>query len=644
MAQRPSETAAAGQPFQLLVEAVSDYAIYMLDPEGHVVSWNPGAERIKGYSGDEIIGRHFSLFFSEADRNGGKPQRALATARSIGRIEDEGWRIRKDGSRFWALAVLEAIRDEQGGLIGYAKITRDMTERRAAQEALRESERRFRLLIESVSDYAIFMLDTDGRVTNWNAGAQRIKGYRADEIVGEHYSRFFIDEEREAGLPEQALKAAATTGRYRAEGWRLRKDGSRFWANVVIDPVRDEGGTLIGYAKVTRDVTEHRAAQQQLEETQAQLFQAQKMEAIGQLTGGIAHDFNNLLTIIMGGLDIAERHAGDRDKLNRLIDSMRHAARRGAALTRQLLAFSRRQSLRPERLDLHQQLRTAADLLSRSLRPDIALSYEIAPDVWPAEVDPGQLELALLNIGLNARDAMPDGGELRITVHNAEPGDVPGALDGDFIAISVADTGSGMTEEVRARAFEPFFTTKAVSRGSGLGLSQVYGFARQSGGMVEIDSRLGQGTTVTVYLPRSCAEDAAQKPVPGPLPLRAGAGDGTTILLVEDDADVAELTTGLLESAGYSVRNANSSEAAMERLKAGERVDVVLSDIMMSGTNGAELARTIRRDFPGIFVLLTTGYAEAAASQIAREFPVITKPYDRDSLLGTLREMIGEVD
>ena len=303
--------------YELLIQGVVDYAIYMLDPKGHVVSWNPGAERIKGYTADEIIGAHFSRFYTDEDRAAGVPEKALKIAAETGRFTTEAWRCRKDGSRFWAMVVIDAIR-RGDRLIGFAKITRDMTEQRAAQLAALESERRFRLLVEGVTDYAIYMLSPEGRVTNWNAGAERIKGYASSEIVGEHFSRFYTPEDVDIGLPDKALATAVRDGRYEAEGWRCRKDGSRFWAGVVIDAIYDDG-QLIGFAKITRDLTERREAQMQLEQSREQLFQAQKMEAMGQLTGGIAHDFNNLLTGITGSLEllkarVAQGRIGDLDR------------------------------------------------------------------------------------------------------------------------------------------------------------------------------------------------------------------------------------------------------------------------------------------------------------------------------------------
>ena len=306
-------TAIRDDRYRLLVEGIVDYAIYMLDPQGRVTSWNRGAQRFKGYTDAEIIGEHFSRFYTEEDRATGLPARALQIAASKGRFEQEGWRVRKDGSLMWAHVLIDPIRRDDGTLLGYAKVTRDLSERKAAREALHQSEQHFRLLVQGVQDYAIYMLDPQGKVTSWNRGAQRFKGYTDEEIIGEHFSRFYTEEDRATGLPARVLQTAASEGRFEAEGWRVRKDGTRFWAHVVIDPIRGEHGELVGFAKITRDITERRNAQQTLDDTRARFIQSQKMEAIGQLTGGVAHDFNNLLAVVLGNLQLSlKRLPADR--------------------------------------------------------------------------------------------------------------------------------------------------------------------------------------------------------------------------------------------------------------------------------------------------------------------------------------------
>jgi PAS domain S-box-containing protein len=360
--------------YRLLVDAITDYAIYMLDTGGHVSSWNTGANRFKEYTEAEILGQHFSRFYTDDDREAGIPQKALATAETEGRFEAEGWRVRKDGKRFWAHVVIDAIRDPNGELLGFAKITGDLLEQRAAVEELKRSEAQFRLLVQGVTDYAIYMLDPEGRVSSWNQGAQRIKGYEPEEIIGEHFSRFYTDEDRAGNLPGKALETAAREGRFEKEGWRLRKDGTRFWASVVIDAIRSEDGTLIGFAKVTRDVTEKRQAKEALERTQQALFQAQKMEAVGQLTGGIAHDFNNLLMAVLGSLEIAKKRALSGQDNADLIENAIQGARRGPALTQRLLAFSRKQDLKLEAVDVPNLVKEMAGLLQRSIEPRIEIA------------------------------------------------------------------------------------------------------------------------------------------------------------------------------------------------------------------------------------------------------------------------------
>ena len=511
MAPKRIEDLDDARRLQLLVEGVVDYALYTISLDGLVVSWNSGARRLKGYEPAEIIGRPYATFFSAEDRERGLPATALQTAATVGRFEAEGWRIRKDGSRFWALAVVDAVRDEAGELIGFAKITRDITDRKQALEHLAETNAGFGRLIDAVVDYAIFQIDPDGIVVTWNSGAQRIKGYSADEIVGKHFSLFYTEEDRNAGMPARALESAVRDGRFEAEGLRVRKDGNRFCAFVVIDPIRNERGELIGFAKVTRDITERMQAQRQLQEIQEQLATSQKMEAIGQLSGGIAHDFNNLLMIVIGNLETAQRNAkhprSPSPNLERALGNAMRGAQRAAALTSRLLAFSRRQALDPKPIDPNRFLSSAADFLQRAIGERIEVEVVGAAGSWQIEVDPNHLETTLLNLVINSRDAMPDGGKITLEVANIFADEEycrlnPELSPGQYVLICVSDTGCGMPPDVVDHAFEPFFTTKELGHGTGLGLSQVYGFVKQSGGHVKIYSEDGQGTTVKIYLPR----------------------------------------------------------------------------------------------------------------------------------------------
>ena len=476
----------------------------------------------------------------------------------------------------------------------------------------------FALLVNAVTDYALYMIDPEGRVATWNPGAERSKGYKAEEIIGEHFSRFFTEEDRAAGLPERALRTAAAEGRFESEGWRLRKDGTRFWVNAVIDPIYDEKGGLLGFAKITRDMTERRRAQEELEEARNALFQSQKLQALGELTGGIAHDVNNLMTVIRGSADLLRRGELGPEKRRRYLDAIVETSERAAVLTSHLLAFSRRQSLRPQVLDINVRLDAIGEILGRTLSSPIDVRLELDPELWPAEVDPAELETALLNAAVNARDAMPEGGRLTITTSNRE------STDGDFVCIALADTGVGMSDEVVDRAFEPFFTTKPVGKGTGLGLSQIHGFAAQSGGRAEIESRPGEGTTIRILLPRSHKQvpDAeAGRSMPATMP-------GLKVLLVEDNPHVLAFARHLLEDLQYEVIVAESGDVAMEILDAGEPVDLLFADVVMPGLSGVELAHAARRHRPHLPVVLATGYSDEILGGAGKDFEVLRKPYD----------------
>ena len=536
--------------------------------------------------------------------------------------------IRSDGSVRFLRSGSEVVKDEESKITQMLGICQDITESKEAEIALQRSERNYRLLIEGVRDHAIFMLDPNGHVVSWNPGAERIQQYETHEIIGKHISEFYTDEEKRANIPARALEIAASEGQYETEGLRVRKDGSCYWANALITAIRNDDDKLIGFAKIARDITAAHEAKRKLEETREQLFQAQKMEAIGQLTGGVAHDFNNLLTAIMGSASIIERIAGDNGQLLRNARNIRYAADRGANLTRQLLSFSRRQSLRPELIDLRQRLPLTVELLAHSLRADIKVATHVDADLHPILVDTGELDLALLNVAVNAQDAMPAGGRLTLRVHNLVMNGVGGATT-DFIAISLTDTGTGMTPEVQAKIFEPFFTTKEAGKGSGLGLSQVYGFARQSGGDVRIESRVGEGTTLTILLPAASAVGTAIDAVK---PEGRETGSNATILLIEDDPGVARTTRETLRSMGYQVHHAADASAALAIIEKTPSIDVVFSDVVMPGMNGVELARALRKSHPDLPILLTSGFSDAVSSAAAKEFELLRKPYAPNDL------------
>jgi PAS domain S-box-containing protein len=621
------------ESFQLLVAGVRDYAIFMLDPEGFIKTWNAGAQRFKGYVASEIIGQHFSVFYPENERTADRPGLALQTALDEGKFEDEGWRVRKDGSQFWANVVIDPLRDDAGKLIGFAKITRDITERKVAQDALRESEQRFSLLVQGVTDYAIFMLSPAGEVTNWNAGAERIKGYSHSEILGKHFSCFYTEEDRAGGLPAQTLVTARTEGRFEREGWRVRKDGTRFWAHVVVDAIRDEAGELVGFAKVIRDATERKQAAEALERANAALAQSQKMESLGQLTGGVAHDFNNLLAVMSNGLDVLSMRLHDHADF-RLLEIMQRAVARGATLTQQLLSFARQQPLKVEKCNLNAVIRSFEAVLRQA--GDGMIEFEVRRDPRPRPVllDAARFEAALLNLVVNARDAMPKGGKIVIGVENVELGEgTVGMLTaGRYVRVSVADTGSGMPPEVAARAFEPFFTTKGLGKGTGLGLSQVYGFITQSGGDVLIHSEAGQGTVVSMYLPAVEGTSGDVDTVTGP------ALD--TVLVVEDEPDLLDATAQLFGSLGYEVLTASNGPEALDVLSRRDDIRVLFTDVVMpDGIDGIQLARSTRALHPDIRIVLASGYplpALKAQHGNLSDFTFVHKPYRLADLVRAL--------
>ncbi|MBY3385985.1 MULTISPECIES: PAS domain-containing sensor histidine kinase [Rhizobium] len=620
-----------GGRFRLLVDAITDYAIYMLSPEGIVTSWNTGAQRFKGYKPSEILGEHFSRFYLEEDRAEGVPERALATAAEEGRFEGEGWRRRKDGSRFWAHVVIDPIRRPSGELIGYAKITRDLTERRAAEKAIRQSEEQFRRLVQGVSDYAIYMLDPDGNVSSWNFGAERIKGYRPQEIIGRHFSTFYTPEDREAGVPQTALDIARAEGRFEREGWRVRKDGSRFWASVVIDVIRDEEGDVLGFAKITRDITEKMETQRALEQAREELFQSQKMEAIGQLTGGIAHDFNNLLMAVLGSLEILKKRMPQDLSLTSLVDNAMQGAQRGAALTQRMLAFSRRQELHMEPIDVSGLVRGMMDMLSRSLGPLTVIETSFPIRLPTILTDPNQLEMAILNLVVNARDAMPSGGRIMLRASEESLPSGKGPLSpGRYVRIAVIDEGEGMDAKTLEQAVTPFFTTKGVGKGTGLGLSMVQGLASQSGGRLMMKSSLGEGTTAELWFPVAMMEQ-----VTGATPDRPQQEDNAArrlrIVAVDDDGLVLMNTTLMLQDLGHTVFEAMAGPEALDILR-NQQVDLVICDHAMPRMTGAQLAEAIRSEWPEMPIILATGYAEIPEGAGIANLPRLGKPFSQAQL------------
>ena len=622
--------------FRLLVEAITDYAIYLLDPTGIISSWNPGAKRFKGYEASEIIGEHFSRFYTEGDRALGLPQRALAIAAEKGSFQGEGWRVRKDGTNFWASVVIDPIRGASGQIEGFAKITRDLTERREAEQALHKSEEQFRLLVQGVSDYAIYMLDPDGRVVSWNQGAQHIKGYLPDEIIGEHFSKFYTEKDRRDGAPKRTLETALREGRFEKEGARVRKDGTEFIAHVIVDPVRDSTGKLIGFAKVTRDVTDRKIAEAKLEKARESLFQSQKMDAVGQLTGGVAHDFNNLLTAVIGSLELLGKRLPDDPQAKRLLNNAMQGAQRGATLTQRMLTFARRQPMQIEQVDLGSLVQGLSDLLQRSIGPGIELELRLRAGLPPVRVDVNQLELAILNLSTNARDAMPHGGKLTISTREIVIGrngdDLP---EGRYVCLAIADEGMGMDAETLAKATEPFFTTKGVGKGTGLGLPMVHGMSEQFGGRLVLKSEKDKGTLVEVYLPADMSGEQKTKIADD----KAAPVRPLVILAVDDDALVLLNTVAMLEDLGHTVIEAMGGEQALTLMKANE-FDLVITDQSMPQMTGLQLIEAAKKHHPDIPMIIATGYAELPANRVA-DLGILNKPFNGDDLARAVGKAVG---
>ena len=629
-ADRFAEFLTADGRYRLLVNAVTDYAIYMLDMDGIVSSWNAGARRFKGYEEAEIVGQHFSRFYTPEDRATGLPERALATAREQGKFEGEGWRVRKDGGRFWASVIIDPIRNRSGDLVGYAKITRDLTERKAAESVLRSSEEQFKRLVQGVTDYSIYLLSTEGLVASWNAGAQRIKGYAPEEIIGQHFSTFYTDEDRKNGDPERALATATREGKFEKEGWRVRKNGERFWANVVIDAIHDDDGNLIGFAKITRDVTERREAQAALDRAREALFQSQKMEAVGQLTGGIAHDFNNLLSAILGSLELVRRRVTE-EPLTRLIDNAIRGAQRGAALTQRMLVFARRQELNVQSVDIPMLVRGMTEMLERSLGPSVVIETRFPLGLGEVKTDPNQLEMALLNLMVNARDAMPKGGPIVVaarpeTVMSGHPTLQPGS----YVCLSVSDKGEGMDEATLTKAVDPFFTTKEVGKGTGLGLPMVHGLAQELGGQLILHSQKGKGTTAELWFPTAEKLHTPRGEIQVESAPQTTAKD-LTVLVVDDDPLVLTNMGAMLADLGHKAFEASSAKEALDILRRESSIELVLTDHAMPRMTGFQLIEQIQKGWPHLPVILATGFAELPPGLDPQQV-TLAKPFTQHDL------------
>ena len=629
--------------FTAIVTIAAD-AIISIDEAQRITLFNHGAEVIFGYKQHEVLGEPLDMLLPDRYRSAhaGHVRGFAATGPGARRMGERAvvYGRRKSGEEFPAEASISHI--EVGGEHTFTVLLRDVTEHKNLEAMLerRVAERTAELsaIIDAVPD-GIFTATLDRRIRTVNAAMAALFGYGRDEFTSMSSAQFYESEADDALVLEAWKRWSGPGAKEAVTVTCRRKDGSTFTAHVLGNLVRDQKGEVLGRVGVVRDITQELSRQKALTE-------AQRMEAFGQLTGGIAHDFNNLLTVISGNLEMLEMRLED-ERQKTLAKRAIDAAEMGARLTSRLLTFARRRRFATRVIDLNEQVMGMADLLRRTLGEDIDLTTLLAPRLWGVKADASEVENAVLNLAINSRDAMPKGGKLVVTTANvtvtAGSAEAEGGLaPGEYVRLSIADTGVGMTAEVRERAFEPFFTTKPTGRGTGLGLATIYGFVRELGGSVTIESEPGQGATVNLYLPRSgeAAEPAKAGEREAPLPVSAGE----TVLLVEDNAEVRHVASGRLARLGYKVIEAANGPAALAVLEAGTAIDAVFSDIVMAGgLSGFDVARWVRIHRPGLPLLLTTGYADerlkAGAMDLA-DVKVLFKPYDLAALARALREVI----
>jgi PAS domain S-box-containing protein len=479
------------------------------------------------------------------------------------------------------------------------------------EQEFEQLEERYRLMVEETRDYAIFMLDPQGRVTTWNIGAERIKGYAAEEVIGKHFSQFYTPEDVKLHKPDLMLSRALRDGRSENEGWRIRKDGSRFWANGILTALYDSAGRHTGFGKITRDLTERKKAEDALLKQEMELAQTRKLEAIGQLAGGVAHDFNNILTGIIGVIqEVMSTMPGDDKRLEDL-QLVLDAGQRAFDLTKQLLAFGRRQIVQPQVLDVNKVVREFSKLVRRLISEDITLKFDLGA-VRPVNIDPGQLDQVLLNLIVNARDAVRKGGSIEVrtgiqSLPAQKENRLFGAGGGEYVFLEVRDNGSGMDERTLTRIFEPFFTTKVRGQGTGLGLATIYGIVRQAGGDIQVISAPGQGSAFRIYLP---VVDLALTEIKQSTSEKGNFLDGICVLVVEDESIVRQVIGWKLKRLGCRVLQADSGEAALRLIRTIPKIEIILTDVIMPGINGKDLVEAARKIRPEIRAVYMSGYPE----------------------------------
>ncbi len=621
--------------FRLMADRVQDYAIFLLDPEGNILSWNAGAKRIKQYEPGEIIGRHFSTFYTAEDIARKWPEHELKIARMEGRFEDEGWRVRKDGTRFWANVIITALRDDRGTLLAFSKITRDLTERKARDEELRQSEERFRLLVDGVSDYAIYMLDTDGLVTSWNVGARRIQGYAAAEVVGKHFSRFYTQREIEAGKPWMELARAREQGRAEDEGWRVRKDGSIFWSKEVVTALHDPDGKLRGYAKVTQDMTKTRHSEQ-LE---------QSTRNINDFIAILAHELRNPLAPIRNAVAVLNLTKPGDPGREKMVQAIERQSAQLARIVDDILDISR---VTRGTLEIRRAYLPVADFVSRAVEaasPEMQarnhkLEVEQIEEGLAVDGDEVRLTQALTNLLNNAARYSDDGASIRVMVRKESTDDT------QAVAISVKDTGRGIDPSLIGSIFGLFVQGRdALSRvgsGLGVGLALARSIVELHHGTLVVESEgLGRGSEFTIRLPLRTSKPRALRVVP-----QTGQSKphSARVLVVDDNEDAANALAALLRSSfGHEVETVHDGEEALARYESF-RPEIVLLDLGMPGINGLEVARRMRerkRD-PEPLIVAVTGWGTVDDRSRSREAGFdahLVKPVDE----GQLGEVLGRV-
>ena len=653
--------------FKLLVQSVRDYAIFMLDPDGIVLTWNAGAERFKGYRADEIIGQHFSRFYPPEALERGLPEHELRVATDVGAFEDEGWRVRKDGSLFWANVVITALRNADGDLLGFAKVTRDLTQRRAHEEELRRSEERFRLLIEGVAEYAIFMLDPNGKVATWNVGAERIKGYTASEIIGQHFSMFYPNDARESGWPEHELQVAAEKGSFVDNGWRLRKDGTTFWANVTITAIRDDTGHLVGYAKLTRDLTEtkrveamelvNQQREEMLDAERSARMSAQRATRVkDEFLATLSHELRTPLSAILGWTQVLLRGDSPKgiDTQKRAIEVIDRNARAQVQLIDDLLDLSRIMTGKI-RLDLHQvSFASIVEAAVDSAMPSadakgVRLKAILGANPDIVSADGARLQQVVWNLLTNAIKFTPKGGQVQVLLQRVN----------SHLELSVSDTGIGIPANYLPHVFDRFSqkdsSTTRTFGGLGLGLSICKQLVELHAGSITVASQgEGKGATFSVHLPLSIVrvEDGSSPRVHPTAETQPAENlvlprlENMHVFVVDDEPDARELLRTVLEEQGATVTSFDSAQNALDALKT-TKPTILVCDVGMPKMDGYQLMRTLRAEesregrLPALALTAFARAEDRKRSLVAGYQAHLAKPFDVSELILIIADLAG---